>query len=383
MAVRVKHLWLWPDGGRVGHPWVDGSVGGDALARAGVVVKVQLKPLLAEHEVRLRASIVQVFVEEEPASGSELELTILDDFDGVYEAALLAVPPTVAGLTVEQRWWLAFDVIEKACRGLQEAAGADLDADPWPAIRSQILSKGPAERVVTAWKSAPDRRHRARLVTQVRADHPDETWIEIAAGKDEKPLGRGPTVVAPLPPRGLEPPRWQSSVTARAEVLVDRGGPVLQYEELIAKVGSLVPVEPSIGGQLQIEPELPAIKVMHFSVTDPSRPPTVEIGSVNGEPWLLSKEHLLAWASVTASRQPQVEQWWAASGLATLHLSAVTMTGATRTSASRDGRDLWVEVALEPGQVAPLPPEVAVLTALQKAIARAAQRAKTPPLSLT
>lgn len=222
MTIRVNGVWLWPDGGRVGKPWVSGSVGGDALARAGAVVKVQLQELLRRHEVWLRASSVQVFVADEPAVGPDLELTVFADFDGGYEAARVAVPSTVADVTAQQRWWLAFDVLRTACSGLHQVVGG-VD-EPWPRIEAGMLAKGPAERLVTAWKAAPDRRHRARLVTEVRPDHPDVTWIEFATTKGDTPIGRGPKVASSPPPRDFRPPGWQGSATAVVELFVDRGG---------------------------------------------------------------------------------------------------------------------------------------------------------------
>lgn len=380
VSVRLKGLWLWPDGGPVGGPWVSGSVGGDALARAGVVVKVQLQSVLAVHEARLRASIVQVFVEEEPAVGPDLELTVFDQFDGGYEAARVAVPSTVADLTGEQLWWLAFDVLRTTCSSLHEVIGSG--EGPWPKIESEMLAKGPVERLVTAWKSARDRRHRTRLVTEVRPDRSAETWIEFATAKDETPIGRSPQVVASPPPRGLRPPRWNGSATAVAELFVDRGG-TLRFEQLVANVGELEPVDSPPPALLLLRaPEVPSISVVHFSTDDPSRPASVEVGPINGEPWLLPQAHRRAWESVTAMRKAEIEAWWATSEWVALLLSAVTTPGVTRTSSGRDGRDLWVEAALEPGAAAAVTPEVAALNALQSALDRAAQRAKIPPLRL-
>lgn len=380
VSVRLKSVWLWPDGGRAGRPWVSGSVGGDALARAGAVVKAQLPSVLAVHEARLRASIVQVFVEDGPAVGPDLELTVFDDFDGGFEAARVAVPSAVADLTAEQLWWLAFDVLRAACGCLHEVVGGG--DGPWLKIESEMLAKGPVEQLVTAWKSAPDRRHRARLVTEVRPHRPAETWIELATAKDETPIGRSPKVVSSPPPRGLRPPRWDGSDMAVAELFVDRGGRTLRFEQLVVALSELEPVESSPPpAPLLRAPDVPSIRVVHFSADDPSRPSSVDIGPINGEPWLLPQAHRRAWESVTAMKKAEIEAWWATSEWATLLLSVVTMPGVTRTASGRDGRDLWVEAALEPDAAAVMPPEVAALNALQSALDRAAQRAKIPPLT--
>lgn len=157
----------------------------------------------------------------------------------------------------------------------------------------------------------------------------------------------------------------------------------MRFEQLAAHLAELEPVDPSPHEPIQVAPEVPSITVTHFSTNDPLRPASVEIGPINGEPWLLPKAHQRAWETVTALKRAQIETWWATSQWASLHLSAVAMTGVTRPSSSRDGRDLRVEAALEPSEAAAATPEVAALTALQAALTRAAQRAKIPPLTLT
>ena len=149
--------------GRMGTPWVPDSPGGDALARAGVVVDAQLRLLLGGHEVRLRSSRLQVLGDGAPEPGKEMELTVFADLIGGGEGARVNVPDAAAELGAEQRWWLAFDVMRRACEQLQQVAGER--PGPWPLQAAEMLARGPVERLVSAWKAAPDRRHRARLVT--------------------------------------------------------------------------------------------------------------------------------------------------------------------------------------------------------------------------
>jgi hypothetical protein len=101
MGVSVREVWLCPNGGRVARAWIEGSPGGDAPARAAVVVDAQRRPLLAEHEVWLRRSGVQVYVPDEPSSGPDLELTVFDDPVDGGQAAKVSVPAAVAELAVE------------------------------------------------------------------------------------------------------------------------------------------------------------------------------------------------------------------------------------------------------------------------------------------
>ncbi len=382
VSVRMRGVWLWPDGGRVGRPWIDDCVGGDALAKAGVVVAAQLRVLLASHEVRLRAPVVQVLIaaELESQSGDVLELTVFDDMlEG--ETGRVTVPAAVSELSVEQRWWLAFTVLRRACEELASVAGEA--PGPWPQLAAELLVRGPAERLVSAWKASPDRRHRARSVTEVRADQPSETWIEIARRGQAEPFGRSQKVHAGSARRGPEAPAWQVSGSALMPLAVDLGGFQLSHTVLVAELNSLEPVEQLEVTALAAEPRVPVVRVVHFSTSDPSRPADVQLGWINGEPWRLSREHQQAWRAVGLARLPELKQWWGASGLATLGISAVCLPGTTRPSSWLDGRDLSVEVPLDPQANAHNDPEQAVLDALQAAVQVAARRAKIRPLTLT
>ncbi|MBB2986098.1 hypothetical protein [Terracoccus luteus] len=315
------------------------------------------------------------------AMDSTLELTVFDELMEGGESGGVAVPDAVAGLSVEQRWWLAFTVLRRACEELAPLAGED--PGPWPLLAAEMLARGPVERLVSRWKAAPDRRHRARLVTEVRVGAPDETWIEIARRGQDEPIGRSRKVHAGVSRRGPDAPTWQGAGSATMALAVDLGGFQLSHTLLIADLDSLEPVNPFDALALTTEPQVPAVRVVHFSTSDPSRPADVELGWINGEPWRLSREHQRAWRTVGLARLPEVKQWWAASGMATLNISAVCMPEATRPSSGLDGRDLWVEVPLHPQVNAHPEPEQAVLDALQSAVRVAARRAKIAPLTLT
>lgn len=379
MSVRVRGVWLWPDGGRVERPWIDDCVGGDALAKAGAVVAAQLRILLASHEVRLRSSAVQVLIADEPGSKDVLKLTVFDDMvEG--ETGRVAVPAAVANLSAEQHWWLAFTVLRRACEELAAVAGEA--SGPWPQLAAELLARGPAERLVSAWKAAPDRRHRARLVTEVRADRPSETWIEIARRGQDQPFGRSQKVHAGSGRGGPVAPTWEGSSSACLPLAVDRGGFALSRTVLVADLDTLEAVEPLEVSAPAVEPPVPAIRVEHFSTSDPSRAAGVAFGYINGEPWRLSRDHQKAWRAVGLARLPELKQWWSASGLATLVVSAVCVPWATRPSSWLDGRDLYVEVPLDPQANAHTDPEQAVLDALQAAVRVAARRAKIAPLTM-
>lgn len=337
--------------------------------------------LLAQHEVRLRSSTVQVLIEDAPASGADVELTVFDDMSDGRESARVAVPAAVAELTVEQRWWLAFDVLRCTCEQLASVAGQP--PGPWRLLAAGMLARGPAERRVSAWKTAPDRRHRARLVTEVRVDRPIQTWIEIARRGEVEPVGRGPSVPAATSRHRLEPPRWQGAQMTSVTILIDRGGFGLHREELTADIRDLKPVEPFKVIRPMPEPQVPITKVAHFSTSDPARPADVAIAEINGEPWRLPDEHRQAWAAIGEARLPELKQWWAASGLATLIVSAVCVPEAPRASSLIDGRDLYVEVPLHPQVATHVDPEQAALDALQAAVRVAARRAKIAPLTLS
>lgn len=338
--------------------------------------------LLVQHEVRLRSSTVQVLIEDAPASGADVELTVFDDLmDGVGESARVALPAAVAELTAEQQWWLAFDVVRCTCEQLASVAGQL--PGPWRLLAAEMLARGPAERRVSAWKTAPDRRHRARLVTEVRVDRPIQTWIEIARRGEVESVGRGPGVPAGTSRHRLEPPRWRGAQTAGVTILIDRGGFGLHREELTADIRDLKPVEPLKVIRPMAEPQVPITKVAHFSTSDPARPADVAIAEINGEPWRLPDEHRRAWTAIGQARLPELKQWWAASGLATLIVSAVCVPEAPRASSFIDGRDLYVEVPLHPEVVPHVDPEQAALDALQAAVRAAAKRAKMTPLTLS
>lgn len=381
VSVRVRDVWLWPDGGRVARPWIAESAGGDALAKAGAVVATQLKILLGSHEARLRSARVQVMVADEPWPDDHVELTVFDDLMEGGEAGRVVVPATVAQLSLEQRWWLAFTVLRRACEEL--ALVADEDVGPWSQMAVELLARGPVERLASAWKAAPDRRHRARLVTELRVDRPSETWIEVARRGQEEPMGRSKMVHA-APSRGrLEAPVWLDSTTAAVGLLVDRGGRLLRSAELVAGLDDLQAVAPLAVMALGTEPQVPTVRVTHFSTRDPARPADVVIGAINGQPSLLPREHRLAWRAVGQARLPELKEWWSTSGLATLDVSAVCLAEASRPSSWLDGRDLSVEVPLNPRATAEVEPEQAALDALQVAVGVAARRAKIAPLTLT
>lgn len=347
------------------------------MARAGAVVTAQLKILLGSHEVRLRSSHVQVLVADEKGSGDDLELIVFDDVMEGGEGGTVLVPAGVAQLSIEQRWWLAFTVLRRTCEAVAgEAAG------PWPQLSAELLARGPAERLVSAWKAAPDRRHRARLVTEVRVDRPSETWIEIARRGEDEPIGRGLKVYAATSRRGPDTPTWLGSATAAIGLHVDLGGRLLRPAELVADLSDLEPVEPLEVGPLVAEPQVPTIQVAHFSTRDPARPADVVLGGINGKPSLLSREHRQAWEEVGQSRLPELKQWWSTSGLATLHVYAGCTPGASRPTSWIDGRDMSVEVPLDPQENAQTEPQQAALDALQTAVRVAARRAKIAPVIL-
>jgi hypothetical protein len=343
-------------------------------------VAAQLRVLLSAHEVRLRSSSVQVVVVDSPDPRDDLALTVFDDMlEG--ETGRVVVPATVAGLNVEQRWWLAFTVLCRTCEELATVAGED--AAPWPLLAEELLSRGPAERLASAWKASPDRRHRARLVTDIRVDQPSETWIEVARRGQDEPIGRSRTVRAAIGRRGPDAPTWRDAGAVAIDLLVDDGRFLLNPTDLVAELTDLEPVEPLAATALAGPPQVPAVRVTHFSTRDPERPADVQLGEINGKPGLLPRDHRRAWRAAGRARLPQLKHWWATSGLARLHISAVCMPEAAKTSSWLDGRDLWVEVPLHPRSVAHLEPEQAVLEALGAAVAIASGRAKIEPPDLT
>jgi type II secretory pathway component PulJ len=381
MGVRVREAWLWPNGGRLGRAWVPDSPGGDALAQAGAVVGAQLLLLLAKHEVRLRSSSLQVLVHHEPASASEVELTVFDDLTEGGESARVNVPAAVAELTGEQRWWLAFDVLRSACEQLQQVTGEV--PGPWQALAAEMLTLGPVQRLTSPWKASPDRRHRARVVSELRVDHHlGAMWIEIARRGEDVAIGRGPVSNSSSrrPPLA---PTWQGSATASLALLVDHGGLLLEPGELTATVAELAPVEPLEAAGLPTRPQIPVTRVTRFSAWDPERPADVSIGDINGRPGLLPREHRRAWTAVGKARLPELRRWWAASGLATLYVSPVCVDKPPQATSSLDGRDLWVEVPLDPRVAAQREPDLFALDALHQAIHIAARRAKINPLGLS
>ncbi len=138
------------------------------------VVTAQLRLLLTEHEVRLRSSRVRVRVEATNAQGSAVELLLFDDLQEGGEAGVVTVPSSIVGLTPVQQWWLAFQIMRRACE--EFAAMAAESSLAWGQIADSLLARGPVERVTSAWKASPDRRHRGRVVAELRADCTCEEW---------------------------------------------------------------------------------------------------------------------------------------------------------------------------------------------------------------
>jgi hypothetical protein len=69
-----------------------------------------------------------------------MELTVFADLIGGGEGARVNVPDAAAELVAEQRWWLAFDVMRRACEQLQQVAGER--SGPWPLLAVEMLAGG-------------------------------------------------------------------------------------------------------------------------------------------------------------------------------------------------------------------------------------------------
>lgn len=374
VSIRVKEAMLIPTEGRGPQ---------DIFSLACGVVTAQLRLLLAEHEVRLRASVVHVRVETTRNQDSIVELLLFDDLQEGGDAGVVTVPSSIAELPPVRQWWLAFTVMRRACEGFAALAGESPAA--WNQIADELLARGPAQRVNSTWKASPDRRHRARAVVQLRADHAPEAWVEITRRGADEAEGRGATVHAmmPIADRQLQPPTWVTSSSATTAVLVDRGWLCLDAKEVSAEIDGLLPVEPLAGEALAAAPRLPDVTVKHFSTKDATLPARVEFGGISGEPHLVTDAEKAAWWAVGAEQLPGLELWWQDSGLATLYIHAVNSSCSSRSSSSMDGRDLWVWVELLPHLRAADNPRAGVLSAIQEAVKIAARRAKMPALKLT
>ena len=374
---------LWPDGGRVGRPWVEGARGGDALARAGAPIKTQLGELLTGHEIRLRSTLLRVQVDDVPAPGPAVVVTVFDDIPGGFETARVAVPDSVADLDPAARWWLALQVLLETASALQQGTGDGFDRQQ---IEAEMLARGATAVAASRWISAPGRRHRARVLTVLPVDQPRRSWIDVLDARTGQLVGASPTAsaveaAASLPP---QPPRWTSATSVSTSLLVDHGALTLDVEELTVDLDALSPAQTAPSVPLATAPATPPIEVRHFSTNDPTRPSVVEFGGINGEPHRLSAAHRRAWGALEPAHGARLTSWWKTSGLATLHLSASTTTTGepARVVTQRDGRDLWVDVAIDPQQAQQLEPDEVAQQALRQAVASAARRARIPPCTI-
>lgn len=148
-----------------------------------------------------------------PSDGvTALEVELHDDmWDG--EGGSVFVPRGIAALPVAERAALALDLLHASLVRLAELRGWDrrvIDA-----ARQQVLDNGGARRRASAWKKAPDRRHRARAVRYVGPEGRVLAWMEIERCEDGTVVASPDITVNRTSRIGAAQLRWLDSRTVR------------------------------------------------------------------------------------------------------------------------------------------------------------------------
>lgn len=362
-TARLRIVQYYPSGGWPGRQWAE-DPRSDALAKSARRVSERYSELIADHDIRARAAVYQIFPHLASAESSDVELVVFTDWLGTSEGARVDLPASVDALDGYGRALLALEITHQACLALGGVLG--WPTEPFEQARATLLAEGLAPVWHGPWKSSPDRRLRARVAQRINDDGVADVWVELA--DRDGPLGRGPFApgegdLAAFG-RAIKALRWKGSST------VERAGHSVA-------IGNLFTDLPTEGVLDETPVDLPAITTHVHSDNDPANPSAVTIGEIHFLP--PPRSFKTAWQEFRAAEEPLLA-WWSTSGLAALLIQvAIGSTDDVGSSSThRAGRDLEVWVTVDPATLTESNGAQAATKALQEGVRLAARRAKIP-----
>jgi hypothetical protein len=187
---RFRQVHVWPDSGFAGRPWND-DPDVDAFARISRGICEAYSQALPGLAVVARASIMRLNADPDasrrPRPALDAPLTDMVEvsarFLGSQENGWVAVPVGFAKLPTAQARRLSLRIVHHGVLELAQALGWDPVVFTGPlhhveARRLRYRSEGP-------WKSAPDRRHRARAVASISDDGLGHVHVEVVTAAGE------------------------------------------------------------------------------------------------------------------------------------------------------------------------------------------------------
>lgn len=270
-----RTLETYPPTGLPEQAWL-ANADADALARAAVGVRELYSRAAAGLQLPAKSSRIRAFIVPEPEPRAELVVTVSTKYYEGFEMASWDAPAGFHRLPWGRRLRAVLDAAHTTLTAFAPHRGWDVGLLRY--VHEQLTHAGLVLRWTSPWKSAPDRRHQARVRFAVREDGFGDAVVEIATRPGGHVVAASPPLLAycSLPgwERAASTLQWDGSGRVELWPYVDflgrtRGEASLSIDAGVAPAAVVAPEPDGVGEAVPIvvEPDPdeatgPAIHVM-------------------------------------------------------------------------------------------------------------------------